>query len=130
MKVRYRLTERKGQLTIVACASAAGQVLPPTILFDSKKCGTLGQNNELSGTIYGCSEKGWITTEFFQSWLSNRFLEHAESVHHFFHDLVEVGRTQLTYCTTENMVVDMFTKEVSIKQFGKLCLADITEFND
>jgi len=36
-KVRYRFTGRKGQVIVVACASAAGQVLPPTILFDAKK---------------------------------------------------------------------------------------------
>ena len=31
-KVRYRSTGRKGQITLVACANAAGQVLPPTVL--------------------------------------------------------------------------------------------------
>ena len=36
-KVRYRSTGRKGQITVVACVSDAGQVLPPTVLFDAKK---------------------------------------------------------------------------------------------
>ena len=36
-KVCYRSTGRKGQVTIVGCGSAAGQVIPPTIIFDAKK---------------------------------------------------------------------------------------------
>ena len=36
-KVRYRSTGRKGQITVVACGSDAGQVLPLTVLLDSKK---------------------------------------------------------------------------------------------
>jgi len=76
--VRYR--SRKGQITIVACASAAGKVLPPTILFDAKKVWHAWTNKELPGTTYGCSYKVWITTELF-SWLSNNFLKHAVSAH-------------------------------------------------
>ena len=27
--------------------------------------------------MYGCSDKGWITTDLFQSWLSDQFLTNA-----------------------------------------------------
>ena len=36
-KVRYRTSGKKRQVTIVGCANAAGQVLPPIIIFDVKK---------------------------------------------------------------------------------------------
>ena len=36
-KVHYRSTGRKGQVTIVGCGSAAGHVIPPTIIFDANK---------------------------------------------------------------------------------------------
>ena len=76
-KVRYRATGRKGQITIVA--SAAGQVIPPTIVFEAKKLCHAWTNGELPGTTYGCSDKGWITTELFEAWLSEHFLKHAVS---------------------------------------------------
>jgi len=78
-KVRYRATGRKGQITIIACASAAGQIIPPTIIFEAKKLNHAWMHGELPGTSYGCSEKGWITTDLFESWLSEHFLKHAVS---------------------------------------------------
>ena len=78
-KVRYRATGRKGQITIVACASAAGQILPPTIIFEAKKVNHAWTHGELPGTTYGCSDKGWITSDLFESWLSEHFLKHAVS---------------------------------------------------
>ena len=35
-KVQYQSPGRKGQITIVACGNAAGQVLPPLVIYDSK----------------------------------------------------------------------------------------------
>ena len=50
---------------------------------------------------------------------------------HFIRDLIEAGRIELSYCATENMVADMFTKGASIKQFEKLRrLAGVAEFAD
>ena len=57
--------------------------------------------------------------------------KHIDIKYHFIRDLVEAGRIELTYCTTEDMVADMFTKGASIKQFEKLLyLAGVTEFAD
>ena len=36
-KVRYRTSGRKGQITVVACGNAAGQVIPPMVIFEAKK---------------------------------------------------------------------------------------------
>jgi len=46
--------------------------------------------------------------------------KHIDIKYHFICDLVEAGRVELSYCATENMVADMLTKGVSIKQFKKL----------
>ena len=40
--------------------------------------------------------------------------------YHFIRDLVEAGKIKLIYCATENMVADIFTKGLSIRQFEKL----------
>ena len=74
-KVRYRSSGKKGQVTIVACGNAAGQVIPPLVIFDTKNFNHAWTVNEVPGTKYGSSEKGWITTELFQSWLTEHFLE-------------------------------------------------------
>jgi len=76
-KVRYRSTGRKGQITVVACGSATGQVIPPTIIFEGKRVNHAWTSNELPGMSYGCSDSGWITTELFESWLCEHFLKHA-----------------------------------------------------
>ena len=62
-KVRYRTSGKKGQVTIVGCANAAGQVLPPMIIFDVKKINHAWTKDEVPGTIKAglrpsCSECG------------------------------------------------------------------------
>ena len=45
--------------------------------------------------------------------------KHIDIKYHFIRDLVEAGKIELVYCTTENMVADIFTKGLSIRQFEK-----------
>ena len=45
--------------------------------------------------------------------------KHIEIKYQFIRDLVEVGRIKLTYCASEDMVADMLTKGLPIKQFEK-----------
>ena len=42
-KVRYRMSGKKGQVTVVGCANAADQVLPPMIILIPKSSITHGQ---------------------------------------------------------------------------------------
>ena len=35
-KIHYRSSGKKGHVTIVGCASAAGQAIPPMVIFDAK----------------------------------------------------------------------------------------------
>ena len=76
-KVRYRSTGKKGQITVVACGSATGQIIPPTVIFESKHVKNAWTRNELPGMSYGCSDSGWITADLFESWLCDHFLKHA-----------------------------------------------------
>ena len=45
---------------------------------------------------------------------------HIDIKYHFICDLVEAGKIKLIYCATENMVDNIFTKGLTIKQFEKL----------
>lgn len=58
-KVRSQSTGRKGQITIVAWGSAVEQVIPPIV---KKLCHAW----TATGTSYGLSDSGWITTSLFE----------------------------------------------------------------
>ena len=51
-KVRYQSPGCNGQITVVACGNAAGQVLPPTIIFDAKKVKNTWTKDGIPGTKY------------------------------------------------------------------------------
>ena len=44
-----------GQITIVACANAAGQALPPMVIYDAAKLNSAWTKDEVPGTKYGLS---------------------------------------------------------------------------
>ena len=62
-KVRYRQSGRKGQVTIVGCASASGHALPPMVIFDAKRLNPERTIGEFPGTKYGLSNNGWINSD-------------------------------------------------------------------
>ena len=63
----------------MACGNATGQIIPPAAIYDAKKVNHAWIGEEVPGTMYSCSDKGWITTELFESWLSDQFLTNAVS---------------------------------------------------
>ena len=52
-KVRYCSSGQKGQVTVVGCASASGQAIPPFVIFDAKQLNLLWTKGEVPGTRYG-----------------------------------------------------------------------------
>jgi hypothetical protein len=78
-KVRYRSSGKKGQVTVVGCASAAGQAIPPMVIFDAMRLNPEWTKGEFPGTTYGLSDNGWINSELFEAWMSEHFLKHAVS---------------------------------------------------
>ena len=76
-KVRYRCTGTKGQVTVVGCVSATGQVLPPFVIFDAKSMNMEWAKGEVPGTRYGLSNNGWVDMELFKLWFSDHFLKHT-----------------------------------------------------
>ena len=76
-KVRYRTSGQKAQITVLRCATAAGQTLPPFIIFAAKQLNPLWTRNEVPGTRYGVSDKGWADQELFHIWLKEHLLTNA-----------------------------------------------------
>lgn len=69
-KVYGRASGNKTQITIVACANAAGHTLPPMIIFKGECLNHDYTKGEVPNTL---SKQGWIDSELFYCWLSNLF---------------------------------------------------------
>ena len=78
-KVRQICTGNKTQISILACASATGQVIPPMVIFSGKRFNKKLSEGEIPGTLYGMSENGWMDQELFSTWFMKHFLLHAVS---------------------------------------------------
>ena len=83
-KVRYSSSGRKGQITIVACGNAAGQAIPPMVIYDAAKLNPAWTRGEVPGTKYGLSSNGCINTDLFEGWFLEHFLENAVSARPLF----------------------------------------------
>ena len=70
----------KHQVTVVACVSAAGQCLPPMVIWDRKTLSPDLAVGEVPGTIYGLSNKGWMDSELFHLWFERHFLRFAPAI--------------------------------------------------
>lgn len=69
----------KSQLTVLACAYAAGYAIPSFVIFDRKSLNPKMTEGEVPGTLYGLSPNGWINMELFHHWFLRHFLEYAPS---------------------------------------------------
>ena len=58
----------KSQITIVVCVSAVGYCIPPMVIYGRKTINAALVENEIPGTIYGLSLKGWIDQDLFDQW--------------------------------------------------------------
>ena len=67
----------KVQVTVLACVSATGYVMPPMVIFDRKQLKAELTQGEIPGTLYGLSGKGWIDSQLFEEWFEGHFLRHA-----------------------------------------------------
>ena len=78
-KVRQCTSGTKTQITILACANAAGQAIPPMVVFAGKYFNSSLSKGEVPATLYGMSQNGWMDQELFAEWFLQHFLEHAVS---------------------------------------------------
>jgi len=73
-KVCYQTSGQKQQITGIGCGSATGQCLLPFIIFFCQNVLNHMQcRNEVTGTSYAYSEKGWINHELFFYFLEKHF---------------------------------------------------------
>ena len=74
-KVQGLSTGDKTQIIVVACANAAGRVLPPMVIFKGERFNHEWSVGEVPDTLFGMSESGWIDQELFFYWLKKLFIK-------------------------------------------------------
>ena len=67
----------KAQITVVGCVSAAGQCMPPTIIWPRKKMPPELAFGEVPGSTYGVSQSGWMNQLIFSRWFKQHFLRYV-----------------------------------------------------
>ena len=68
----------RDHITVLACVNAAGNCIPPLIVYDRKNIKREFHTGEIPGTLYGTSAKGWIDAELFEQWFPH-FIRYAPS---------------------------------------------------
>ena len=68
-----RASGDKSQITIVACANAAGSMLPPMVIFKGECLNAEYTKNQVPNTRYGMSKRGWIESVLFYLWFCELF---------------------------------------------------------
>ena len=69
----------KTQITILACANAMGNMLPPMVIFKGERFNHDWVKGEVPNTLYGMSPNGWIDQELFTEWLQKLFIPNIPS---------------------------------------------------
>ena len=64
-KVRQCTSGTKSQITVLACASASVQTIPPLVVFTGKHFNSVLAKGEVPATSYGMSLSGWMDQELF-----------------------------------------------------------------
>ena len=55
--------------TILTCVSASGQALPPMMIFPRKRLSDKLKEGAPAGTLFSCTDNGWITREKYLEWI-------------------------------------------------------------
>lgn len=64
----------KTSTSLMMCGSAAGQILPPYVVFKSNSLWDTWTQGGPKGCRYNCSKSGWFDLRIFEDWFENLFL--------------------------------------------------------
>ena len=78
-KIHYQISGQKQQITVIGCGNATGQAIPPFVIFAAMQVNYLWTKNEVPGTRFGVSDKGWIDEELFYQFLTEHFMANVVS---------------------------------------------------
>jgi hypothetical protein len=70
----------KAFTTILLCTNAAGDFIPPMVIYGAKSVNPLWCTGGCADATYKCSESGWISESLFTDWFKNCFLEKTKHI--------------------------------------------------
>jgi len=132
-KVHQVSSGNKTQITVLGCATATGQGMPPMVVFTGKyfNHNIMLSRGEVPGTLYGMSPNRWMDQELFSSRFFTHFLKHAVSDHplmlildghssHYTLDLVKTAAAEnvIMFCLPPHTTADSQPLDTSC--FGPL----------
>ncbi|XP_013405978.1 tigger transposable element-derived protein 2 isoform X2 [Lingula anatina] len=95
-------------VTVVECGSAAGQLLPPMIIFEGCPPAPEATQQGPEDALYGSSESGYIDSNMYLQWFVKIFLKHAPSARPlilFQHNLTAHASKGLIDSAKENDII-------------------------
>ena len=84
--------ERGTNTTGVYCHSATGHFLPPMLIFKRKRMADTLKVDAPTGTVFACTDSGWIDTDVFTQWMKH-FIQSVNSSKENKHLLLLDGHT-------------------------------------
>ncbi len=112
-----RISKEQHEVTVVACASATGNILPSVFIFkklNSRVCNRV-QEGAPAGSLFVAQKSGWIDKDMFMKWSKEVFLKFIPSKRpalliiyghkaHVTLDVIELttGNKILVFCLTAN----------------------------
>ena len=70
----------KTSYTVLVCANAAGQYLPPFTVYQSKNLYDTWLDGGMANAHYGCSSSGWMLDTNFQTWFIKVFIPQTAGI--------------------------------------------------
>ena len=72
-------TEGKAMYTVLFCGNAAGEYLPPYVIYKAKNIYSSWLTGGPPGTVYNVTASGWMEDYVFESWLIDKFIPAVQS---------------------------------------------------
>lgn len=76
-RVERKMPHSKQATSIMFCGNAAGEYLPPMVVYKAQNLYTEWTKHGAAGVIYSVSPSGWFDSLLFQQWFFNLFLPHV-----------------------------------------------------
>ena len=91
----------KRMTSVLFCASAAGEYLPPLIVYKGKYLQSTHCQGGPPGTLYSTTESGWMETSVFETWITDIFVKHTNHLERPLLLIYDGHNSHLTYNTVK-----------------------------
>ena len=121
--IRRHCGSGRDQVTVIGCGNAAGEMLPPYIVYAAKNLRLNWMENGPEGAWYNVTDEGWMTSHCFLDWFKNHFIATIPKERpalllfdgHASHIILELVRDFSV--STENLTI-LFSNNFRLRMFG------------